>query len=80
MKAAVAAQEKPLVLVADDSRLIRKTIIKMLGDRFDIIECVDGVAAWAQIQHNGMLADYSWKRSAQGYQQLYDWALAKMQH
>ena len=52
MKVAVASQEKPLVLVADDSRLIRKTIIKMLGDRYDIIECVDGVAAWAQIQHN----------------------------
>lgn len=55
MKAAVASQEKPLVLVADDSRLIRKTIIKMLGDRYDIIECVDGVAAWAQIQHNSAI-------------------------
>jgi len=55
MKAAVAAQEKPLVLVADDSRLIRKTIIKMLGDHYDIVECVDGVAAWAQIQHNAAI-------------------------
>ncbi|MGW8248067.1 MAG: response regulator [Acidiferrobacterales bacterium] len=51
----MASQEKPLVLVADDSRLIRKTIIKMLGDRYDIIECVDGVAAWAQIQHNSAI-------------------------
>lgn len=55
MEAAVAGQEKPLILVADDSRLIRKTIIKMLGDRYDIIECVDGVAAWAQIQHNSAI-------------------------
>jgi CheY-like chemotaxis protein len=55
METAVTAQEKPLVLVADDSRLIRKTIIKMLGDSFDIIECVDGVAAWAQIQHNAAI-------------------------
>jgi len=51
----VATQDKPLILVADDSRLIRKTIIKMLGDGFDIIECVDGVAAWAQIQHNAAI-------------------------
>jgi len=55
MEPAVAAQEKPLVLVADDSRLIRKTIIKMLGDAYNIIECVDGVAAWAQIQHNAAI-------------------------
>lgn len=52
MDAAVKSEEKPIVLVADDSRLIRKTIIKMLGDRYEIIECVDGVAAWAQLQHN----------------------------
>lgn len=32
---------------------------------------------WQQIQHNGMLADFSWQRSAQGYQQLYDWAIAR---
>jgi len=55
MEVAVASEEKPLVLVADDSRLIRKTIIKMLGDGYEIIECVDGVAAWAQIQHNAAI-------------------------
>lgn len=55
MDPAVATQEKPLILVADDSRLIRKTIIKMLGDGYEIIECVDGVAAWAQIQHNASI-------------------------
>ena len=55
METALASQEKPLVLVADDSRLIRKTIIKMLGDQYDVIECVDGVAAWAQIQHNAAI-------------------------
>lgn len=32
-------------------------------------------AGWQTIQKNGMLADYSWQRSAQGYQQLYRWAL-----
>jgi starch synthase len=32
---------------------------------------------WQQIQQNGMLADYSWQQSALGYQQLYEWALAR---
>ena len=32
---------------------------------------------WQQIQHNGMLTDFSWSRSALGYQQLYEWALAR---
>jgi len=37
---------------------------------------VDKVS-WQQIQRNGMMADFSWKRSALGYQQLYEWALAR---
>ena len=32
---------------------------------------------WQQIQQNGMTADFSWPRSAQSYQQLYEWALAR---
>jgi starch synthase len=32
---------------------------------------------WQQIQKNGMTADFSWARSAAGYQQLYEWALAR---
>jgi len=32
---------------------------------------------WQHIQMNGMTADFSWHRSAQGYQQLYEWALAR---
>jgi starch synthase len=34
--------------------------------------------AWREIQHNGMTADFSWPRSAFGYQQLYEWAMARM--
>jgi len=34
--------------------------------------------SWRTIQRNGMLADFSWKRSAQGYQQLYEWAIASV--
>jgi starch synthase len=32
---------------------------------------------WQRIQQNGMAADFSWDRSAAGYQQLYEWALAR---
>lgn len=34
---------------------------------------------WAEIQRNGMTADFSWERSALGYQQLYEWAIARAQ-
>jgi len=34
--------------------------------------------SWRQLQVNGMSADYSWARSAQGYQQLYEWAINKI--
>lgn len=33
--------------------------------------------SWQRIQQNGMMADFSWSRSAQGYQQLYEWAIAR---
>jgi len=33
---------------------------------------------WSRIQQQGMQADYSWTRSALGYQQLYDWAIARV--
>lgn len=32
---------------------------------------------WRHIQENGMSADFSWERSAIGYQQLYEWAIAR---
>lgn len=32
---------------------------------------------WQKIQHKGMMADFSWSQSALGYQQLYEWALAR---
>ncbi len=33
---------------------------------------------WRGIQRRGMLADFSWERSAKGYHQLYEWAIARM--
>lgn len=32
---------------------------------------------WQSIQQTGMLADFSWQRSATGYEQLYEWAIAR---
>jgi starch synthase len=34
-------------------------------------------AGWEKMQQAGMAADYSWQRSARGYHQLYEWALAR---
>jgi starch synthase len=34
--------------------------------------------AWRRIQLNGLRTDFSWERSGQGYQQLYEWAIARM--
>ncbi|WP_374687287.1 glycogen synthase [Promineifilum sp.] len=33
---------------------------------------------WRRIQTNGMHANFSWQRSAEAYQQLYEWARAQM--
>jgi starch synthase len=34
--------------------------------------------AWQVIQTQGMLNDFSWQQSAYGYQQLYEWAVARV--
>lgn len=44
-----ADSDKPCILVADDSRVIRKAIMKILGPKFNIIETGDGEAAWRQV-------------------------------
>ena len=35
-------------------------------------------ASWSSIQRNGMRSDFSWEASARGYQQLYEWASARV--
>jgi starch synthase len=32
---------------------------------------------WQKMQQTGMTADFSWTKSAVGYQQLYEWAIAR---
>lgn len=33
---------------------------------------------WRSIQQKGMTSDFSWETSARGYQQLYEWAIARV--
>jgi PleD family two-component response regulator len=44
-----AAPPKPRVLIADDSRIVRASIVQHIRDRFDIREVTDGEAAWQAI-------------------------------
>jgi len=44
-----AATEKVRVLVADDSRVIRKAINKILSNEFDLVETEDGETAWDKL-------------------------------
>ncbi len=46
---AVPATDKVRVLVADDSRVIRKAINKILSNEFELIEAEDGETAWEQL-------------------------------
>jgi starch synthase len=34
--------------------------------------------SWRAIQQKGMTSDFSWETSARGYQQLYEWAIARV--
>jgi starch synthase len=34
--------------------------------------------SWRSMQHNGMVSDYSWETSARAYQQVYEWAIARV--
>lgn len=50
------APDLPVILVVDDSKVIRKAALKMLGDGYNVLEAVDGVDAWQQIQANKSIA------------------------
>jgi starch synthase len=34
--------------------------------------------SWKSIQSRGMASDFSWRHSADGYAQLYEWAIARV--
>ena len=46
---------RPWVLVVDDSRVVRKTILKLLGRDFNIIEAEDGMAGWRMASQNSRI-------------------------
>jgi starch synthase len=35
-------------------------------------------ASWRAMQRHGMAADWSWAASARGYEQLFNWAIARV--
>lgn len=49
---ASAASDKPVVLVIDDSRVIRRAISKILAGEFTLIEAEDGEAGWQHLAAN----------------------------
>ena len=48
--------EKPQVLVVDDSKVIRRAAVKMLGDDYHVHEAVDGIDGWQQLQRNDAIS------------------------
>jgi diguanylate cyclase (GGDEF)-like protein len=49
MEPAAPAADKVRVLVADDSRVIRKAINKILSNEFELVEAEDGETAWEHL-------------------------------
>ena len=47
-----ASAEGPVVLVVDDSRVIRRAITKTLASEFTLLEAEDGEAGWEHIANN----------------------------
>ena len=43
-------EAKARILVVDDSKLMRKAALKMLGDEFDVVTADDGVDAWGVLE------------------------------
>src|SRR5689334_21967252 len=50
-----APASKSRVLVVDDSRLIQKAVLKMLGGEFDVVTADDGVEAWTIVQNDASI-------------------------
>ena len=46
---APSPQTKPRVLIADDSRVVRLAIKKILGTKYDLVEVGDGASAWERL-------------------------------
>lgn len=47
--------DKPWVLIVDDSRVVRRTILNTLGSGFHVLEAGDGAAAWRMLSQNSRI-------------------------
>ncbi len=47
--------ERPCILVVDDSRVVRLTIVRALAPYFNIVEAENGVAAWRMVGQNSRI-------------------------
>ena len=46
---AISSEPRPRILIADDSRVIRLAIKKILGTQYDIVQVEDGAHAWDRV-------------------------------
>lgn len=44
--------ERPWVLVVDDSRVVRRTLVSVLGKTYNVLEAGDGMAGWRILSQN----------------------------
>jgi CheY-like chemotaxis protein len=44
--------ERPWVLIVDDSRVVRRTIMNALGQAYNVLEAGDGMAGWRMLRQN----------------------------
>ena len=42
-------QNLPVILIVDDSKVIRRAAAKMLGDGYTVIDANDGMEGWQKI-------------------------------
>ena len=46
------SENKNQILVADDSKVIRRAAVKILQKEFEVVEAEDGQQAWDELQNN----------------------------
>jgi CheY-like chemotaxis protein len=49
------SDDKPWILIVDDSRVVRKTILNALGASFNVLEAGDGAAGWRTLRQNSRI-------------------------
>lgn len=49
------SDDKPWVLIVDDSRVVRRTILNTLGPAFNVLEAGDGAAGWRMLRQNSRI-------------------------